>query len=196
MAQDLHEVGVRVEELLAELQSTADPTVHERAEALVSLLVEFYGAGFGRILDLVGREPSGEGIVRRLAQDDLLASLFILHGIHPIPVEDRVHEAVQAVRPQLGATKVAVLGFDDDGVVHCELSLGGCGSAPLDVARATLEKAILDVAPEIASVVVGMAAPPPAEPGPVAVEIGSTRRVPAGRVPVQIGRKPAAGGAT
>ena len=193
MAQDLHQVGVRVEELLAELRSAADPTVHERAEALVSLLVEFYGAGLERIVALVGREPSGEGIVRRLAQDDLLASLFVLHGLHPIPVEDRVHEALQGVRPQLGGTRVALLGIDD-GVVHCELSLGGCGSAPLDVAQATLEKAILDVAPEIVSVRVGTAAPPPPEPGPVAVEIGRTRRVPAGRVPVEIGRKPGAGG--
>jgi hypothetical protein len=189
MAQDLHDVGVRVEELLAELQSGPDPTVHERAEALVSLLVEFYGAGLGRILDLVGREPSGDSIVRRLAQDDLLASLFILHGIHPVPVGDRVHEALQGVRPQLGGTRVALMGIDDDGVVHCELSVGGCGSAPLDVAQAALEKAILDVAPEIVAVRVGMAPPPPPEPGPVAVEIGRSRRV-----PVDIGRKPAAGG--
>lgn len=195
MAQDLHQVGVRVEELLAELQSAADPTVHERAEALVSLLVEFYGAGLERIVALVGREPSGEGIVRRLAQDDLLAGLFALHGLHPIPVEDRVHEALQGVRPQLGGTRVALIGINDKGVVRCELSLGGCGSAPLDVARATLEKAILDVAPEIVSVEVGLAAPPPPEPGPVVVEIGRTRHVPAGRVPVEIGRKPAGGGA-
>ena len=90
MAQDLHEVGVRVEELLAELRSEADPTVHRRAEALVSLLVEFYGAGLERALDLVGREPSGDLINRRLAQDDLLGSLFSLHGIHPVPVDDRV----------------------------------------------------------------------------------------------------------
>jgi hypothetical protein len=195
MAQDLHDVGVRVEELLAELRSAADPTVHERAEALVSLLVEFYGAGLARILDLVGREPSGDGIVRRLAQDELLASLFVLHGIHPVPVEDRVHEAIQDVRPQLGGTRVALLGIDNDGTVHCELSLGGCGSAPLDVAHAALEKAILNVAPEIISVQVGMAPPPPVEPGPVAVEIGRTRQVPAGRVPIEIGRKPAGGAA-
>jgi len=72
MAQDLHEVGVRVEELLAELRAEADPAVHERAEALVSLLVEFYGAGLERILALVAREPAGELIVRRLAQDGLI----------------------------------------------------------------------------------------------------------------------------
>lgn len=189
MAQDLHEVGVRVEELLAELTDIADPSVHERAEALVSLLVEFYGAGLERMLALVAREPSGDLIVRRLAQDDLLASLFALHGLHPIPVEDRIDEAIEALRPQLGATKVALLGIDDEGVARCEITLGGCGSAPFDVAQATLEKALLDAAPELNSVAVrvGMAAPP-VEPGPVSIEIGRTR------VPVEIGRKPGAGG--
>jgi hypothetical protein len=188
MAQDLHEVGVRVEELLAELRSESDPTVHQKAEALVSLLVEFYGAGLERALALVSREPSGDLINRRLAQDDLLGSLFSLHGIHPIPVEDRVHEAITKVRPEMGGTKVALMGFDDDGVAHCELSGGGCGSAPLDVAKTMIEKAILDAAPEIPSVHFAAPPPPPVEPGPVSVEIGRTR------VKVEIGRKPGAGG--
>ena len=142
MAQDLHEVGVRVEELLAELRAEADPAVHERAEALVSLLVEFYGAGLERILALVAREPAGELIVRRLAQDDLLASLFALHGLHPVPVEDRVQEALQGLRPQLGGTRVILIDIDGDGVAHCTLSAGGCGSAPLDLARTTVETAV------------------------------------------------------
>jgi hypothetical protein len=190
MAQDLHDVGVRVEELLADLESVADPSIHGRAEALVSLLVEFYGAGLERMLALVAREPSGELIVRRLAQDDLLASLFSLHGIHPVPVEDRVHDAIEGARPQLGSTKVTLIGIDDDGVARCEISLGGCGSAPFDVAQAMVEKAILDVAPEIVAVEVrvSIAPPPAAEPGPVAIEIGRTR------VPVEIGRKPGSGG--
>src|SRR5947208_8689805 len=106
MAQDLHQVGLRVEELLAELRSEADPTVHQRAEALVSLLVEFYGAGLERDLALVSREPSGDLINRRLAQDDLLGSLFSLHGIHPVAVEDRVDEALTKIRPELGGTKM------------------------------------------------------------------------------------------
>ena len=188
MAQDLHEVGVRVEELLAELVSEADPTVHLRAEALVSLLVEFYGAGLERILDLVGREPSGDLINRRLAQDDLLGSLFSLHGIHPVPVDDRVQEALTKVTPELGGLKLAMVGFDDDGVAHCELSGGGCGTAPIDVAQKAVEKAILDAAPEIPAVQFRAPAPKPVEPGPVSVEIGRTR------VKVEIGRKPGAGG--
>ena len=189
MAQDLHEVGVRVEELLAELQSAADPAIHARAEALVSLLVEFYGAGLERVLALVAREPSGELIVRRLAQDDLVASLLVLHGLHPVPVEERVEEALEGLRPQLGATRVTLIDIDADGVAHFALSAGGCGSAPLDVARTTVETAVLAAAPEIAACDFGPAVgPPPVVPGPVPVEIGRTR------LPVQLGRKPGAGG--
>jgi hypothetical protein len=188
MAQDLHEVGVRVEELLAELQAASEPTVHERAEALVSLLVEFYGAGLERILALVGREPSGEQIVRRLAQDDLLASLFVLHGLHPVPVSERVEEALDGLKAQLGGTRVTLVDIDDDGVAHCTVSAGGCGSAPLDVARTAVEKAIFAAAPEVGSVDFRVPKPPPVVPGPVPIEIGRTR------VPVEIGRKPGAGG--
>jgi hypothetical protein len=189
MAQDLHEVGVRVEELLAELQSAADPTVQARAEALVSLLVEFYGQGLERIRALVAREPSGELIVRRLAQDDLVGSLFALHGLHPVPMEERVQEALEGLRPQLGATRVTLIGIDADDVAHCSLSVGGCGSAPLDVARTTVEKAVLAAAPEITTVDFRPTADPPAVvPGPVPVEIGRTR------VPVELGRKPGVGG--
>ena len=71
MAQDLHEVGVRVEELLAELRAEADPAVHERAEALVSLLVEFYGENEAELRSRIEameaalkREKAGYAFVR------------------------------------------------------------------------------------------------------------------------------------
>jgi len=41
---DIQAVGERVEALLAEFASTSDPTTAGRAEELVGLLVEFYGA--------------------------------------------------------------------------------------------------------------------------------------------------------
>src|SRR5579884_759307 len=144
MAQDLHEVGVRVEELLAEMRSAPDPALFERAEQLVSLLVEFYGAGLERILALVAREPSGDLLVRRLAQDDLLSNLFVLHGLHPVPVEERVDEALKGLRRQLGATRGTLKEIDEAGVAHCDIVVGGCGSAPLDMAQKAVEQAVLE----------------------------------------------------
>ncbi len=201
MAQDLHEVGVRVEQLLAEMRAAPDPALFERAEQLVSLLVEFYGAGLERILALVAREPSGDLIVRRLAQDDLLSGLLVLHGLHPVPVEDRVGEALEGLRRELGATRATLREIDETGVAHCELVVGGCGSAPLDMARKAVEQAVLDAAPEVVAVDFGA---PPAGPGaapmaagPVPVQIGRTRSRPdtgtrseaPTRIPVEIERR-------
>jgi hypothetical protein len=196
MAQDLHDVGVRVEELLAELRAAPDPAASERAEELVNLLVEFYGAGLERILALVAREPSGDLLIRRLAQDDLLSGLFVLHGLHPVPVEERVAEALKGLRRELGATRATLREIDEAGVAHCEIVTGGCGSAPLDMARKAVEQAVLDAAPEVVAVDFGAApaavpAPPPA--GPVPVQIGRTRTgtPPSSRpgIPVEIERK-------
>jgi hypothetical protein len=201
MAQDLHEVGVRVEELLAELRAAPDPALFERAEQLVSLLVEFYGAGLERLLALVAREPSGDLLVRRLAQDDLLSGLFALHGLHPVPVEDRVGDALKGLRRELGATRVTLQGIDEAGVARCELAVGGCGSAPLDVARKAVERAVLDAAPGVFAVDFGATAagpaPAPVEPGPVPVQIGRTRTRPDTgprpesrvRIPVEVERR-------
>jgi Fe-S cluster biogenesis protein NfuA len=186
-AQNVQEVGARVEQLLTDLRSGADQSVSDRAEELVRVLMELYGSGLERALDLVGREPSGGDIVRRLAQDPLLASLMSLHGLHPVPVEDRIAEALESSRRYLGGGEAVLLGFDDDGVVYIKLegNLDTCSSSPLG-AKLAVEKAVSEAAPEVAGVVVQLPVMENAfaAAGPVAVEIRQ------GPVQVQIGRKP------
>jgi len=186
-ARNVQEVGARVEELLSELRSGVDPSVSDRAEELVRVLMELYGAGLQRALDLVGREPSGGEIVRRLAQDPLLGSLMSLHGLHPVPVETRIQEALDGARRYLGAGEAVLLGFDDDNQVHIKLegNLDTCSSSPLG-AKLAIEKAVSEAAPEVAGVVVQLPAPENVFlGGPVSVEIRPRQ----GPVPVEIGRK-------
>ena len=141
----------------------------ERAEELVRLLMELYGAGLERVVALVGREPGGDAINRRMAQDELLASLFVLHELHPVPLEDRVAEALESS----GSGGAKFLGLDDEGKAHFELAGGtGCGSHATQFA---IEKAVLAVAPEVVGVAFDAPPPPPVIPGPVPVQIGGTR---------------------
>ena len=160
----------------------------DRAEELVRVLMELYGSGLQRALDLIGREPSGGEIVRRLAQDPLLASLMSLHGLHPVPVETRIQEALDGARRYLGGGEAVLLGFDDDNQVHIKLegNLDTCSSSPLG-AKLAVEKAVSEAAPEVAGVVVEL---PVIENaflgGPVTVEIGPRQ----GPVQVEIGRRP------
>jgi Fe-S cluster biogenesis protein NfuA/nitrite reductase/ring-hydroxylating ferredoxin subunit len=152
---DTHELGGRVEELLAELTSTGEPAVVDPVEEIVGLLVGFYGEGLGRIVDMADEQTLG-----LLVDDPLVASQLILHELHPQSTEERVQAALEKVRPYLGSHSgdVYYRGIDADGVVQLALagSCDGCPSSAVTV-KLAIEKAIEDAAPEITGVeVAGM----------------------------------------
>lgn len=99
-APDVHEVGARVEELLAQLSSAGGPALVRQVEELVGLLVDFYGAGLARVVEVVGVQT-----VRVLAADPLVASQLELHGLDgpgaPADVPD-THELGDRVEALLG----------------------------------------------------------------------------------------------
>ena len=153
---DAQRAGERVEVLLAELGSQAGPQVMATAEELVSCLVELYGAGLAEMVRIIGEDTeAGPRLMARLAADPLVESLLLLHDLHPLPVEDRVRRAIEAVMPQLGAHagQVDFAGVDDQGVIHLSLERGGhgCGSSSGAV-QEVLEQAVAAAAPEAAGV--------------------------------------------
>ena len=76
----------------------------ERAEELVRQVTDLYGAGLERILEILD-EPGklDDATLAALAADDLVASLLLVHGLHPHDVETRVAAALDGVRPYLGS---------------------------------------------------------------------------------------------
>jgi Fe-S cluster biogenesis protein NfuA len=172
---NLRDVGTRVEEILAELRGGLDPAgVVERAEELVRLLMELYGAGLERMVSVAGAVPDGDAVVRRLADDPLIKSLLVLHDLHPVPLEERVRGALDKVRPFLGVNAGGVTfgGVDDEGVVHLQMegSCQGCPSSAV-TAKLAIERAIVEAAPEVTGVAVEEVSAGP-QNGPVRVEIG------------------------
>ena len=149
-ARDLRAVGERIEELLGRIRAAGDPATAEVAEEVVRLVVELYGAGLERTVELAGPE-----VTQRLAEDELVASLLVLHGLHPKDTETRVVEALGQVRPYLGshAGGVELLGVDPEGVVHLRLegSCDGCPSSTQTV-RLAIERAVEEAAPEVTRV--------------------------------------------
>ncbi|MGV9544648.1 NifU family protein [Nocardia beijingensis] len=148
------EAGDRIETLL-EASSAGGALARERAEQLVRELVGLYGAGLTRVIELLD-----DAAVERLARDDLIASLLLVHGLHPHDVTTRVANALDSVRPYLGSHGGDVHLVDiADGVVRLELA-GSCKSCPSS--SVTLELAVEDAvraaAPEIESIEVVAAA--------------------------------------
>ena len=168
----VQQVGARVEELLAALRTTAGGTVAVAAEELVGLLVGLYGDGLGRIVAMLGEQgEAGAAMLAKLAEDPLVESLLLLHGLHPLDVDARIQRALDRVRPYLGshAGGVEYLGVTD-GVARLRLegSCHGCPSSTVTVQLA-ITGAVEEAAPEVTQVVVeGMTEPP----GPELLQIG------------------------
>lgn len=95
MTADFRERLTRVEALVGALERCPDPAAREAARDLVRTLLDLHAAGLGRVLDVAGRESA---LVERLATDDLVSSLLLLHGLHPHPAARRVARALERVR--------------------------------------------------------------------------------------------------
>jgi Fe-S cluster biogenesis protein NfuA len=89
----------------------------------------------------------------------------VLHDLHPVDVGTRVEQALEQVRPYLGshAGGVTYRGIDEDGVAHLELegNCSGCPSSSITVTH-SIERAILEAAPEVVGVAVVEVERPPA----------------------------------
>ena len=101
-------------------------------------------------------------LAERLATDDLVASLLLVHGLHPHDVHRRVSDALDRVRPYLGSHggDVDLLEVTDDDVVRLAFK-GSCKSCPSSAVTLELavEDAVRAAAPEISSIEVVAAEP-------------------------------------
>ncbi|MEB3984006.1 NifU family protein [Mycobacterium sp. 663a-19] len=158
--------GDRIQTLLDSCAASG-PGAYERAQELVREVVGLYGAGLERIVRLAG----DAGLLERLAADDLVASLLLVHGLHPHDVRRRVSDALDRVRPYLGSHGGDVDLLDvADGTVRLAFT-GSCRSCASSAV--TLELAVQDAiraaAPEI-TLIEAVTAEAAAEPAVIPAE--------------------------
>ncbi|BBZ44984.1 NifU family protein [Mycobacterium parmense] len=140
--------GDRIQTLLDSCAASG-PAAYERARQLVAEVVGLYGAGLERIVEI------GEGgLAERLATDDLVASLLLVHGLHPHDVHRRVSDALERVRPYLGSHGGDVDLLEVRGDTVRLAFEGSCKSCPSSAVTLELavEDAIRAAAPEIGSI--------------------------------------------
>jgi Fe-S cluster biogenesis protein NfuA/nitrite reductase/ring-hydroxylating ferredoxin subunit len=144
--------GDRIQTLL-DATSVGGTLARERAEQLVREVVELYGAGLARIVATIG-DRADSAMLDRLAADDLVASLLLIHGLHPHDVHRRVSDALDQVRPYLGSHGGDVHLLDIVGDTVQLQFAGSCKSCPSSAVTLELavEDAIRAAAPEISSI--------------------------------------------
>jgi Fe-S cluster biogenesis protein NfuA len=139
----------RIDELLGRVQAVAGPTAEAAVEA-VEALTEVYGEALARVRDFADAP-----LTARLADDELLGHLLVLHHLHPEPVERRVSRALERIRPAVRERggDVQLAGVEAESA-HIRLAVKGCGASreAAETVWGAVREAVLAVAPELSEI--------------------------------------------
>jgi Fe-S cluster biogenesis protein NfuA/nitrite reductase/ring-hydroxylating ferredoxin subunit len=143
------ELVERVQELQARLELSGDSATRELAEELVSAIVQMYGAGLERIV--AAMMEADDGVAASLADDELVATLLLIHDLHPVSLEQRVQAALDSVRPYMESHggNVELLSLSS-GVarIHLRGSCSDCSASSVTLELA-IKQALEEAAPDL-----------------------------------------------
>jgi Fe-S cluster biogenesis protein NfuA len=146
----------RIGEVVAQLESAADPNARALTKELLESLMALHGAALERILEIASEAgQAGETIIAKCGRDELVSSVLLLYGLHPVDLHSRVTRALEKLQPYLAshAANGELASVDADGrvIIRLHLKSNGCGSSAV---RPTVEAALQDAAPDAAAIIV------------------------------------------
>jgi Fe-S cluster biogenesis protein NfuA len=161
--RELQERLARIEELIKAVDGIADEKTRAQTHELVEALMEMQGAGLERVMEIIyDSGADGQLMIDQLGNDDLVSSLLLVHGLHPLDLESRVRNALENVAPRLAqhGGSVDLLGVTREGAVRLRLA-GNCHGCPssLLTLKFSIEEALYAAAPDITSLEVEGATP-------------------------------------
>src|SRR5579871_2599840 len=112
---DPRAAGDRIEQLLDDIHAAVGTRAWANVEELVRALTELYGAGLARTIELLA--GGDRAALERLAADDLVGSLLLLHSLHPDSLGARVERAVANLAPAVRSRggEIELVGIDEEG---------------------------------------------------------------------------------
>jgi Fe-S cluster biogenesis protein NfuA/nitrite reductase/ring-hydroxylating ferredoxin subunit len=154
--RELQKRLARVDALVGELQQLPDLASRAMVEELLSTVLDLHGEALSRMLAALGPrgEPEADRLLGRMAEDDLIRGVLLLHGLHPMDLRTRVEGALESVRPYMRSHGggVELLGIAGDTVrIRLEGHCQGCPSSTVTL-KLAVEKAIYEAAPDIAGI--------------------------------------------
>jgi hypothetical protein len=136
-AGDAAAASARIERLLDELRTMVAPLAWQRVDELVTTIVDVYGRALAQLAAAVAPERR-----RALADEEPAATVLALHGLHPLPPDERIRRALEQLAPQLGRVELVSLA---DGAARVRAL-----DAPAIAGAATaIERLLQEAAPEL-----------------------------------------------
>jgi len=151
MRTNEEEPANHIDELVHRLEALPDPACRETAQSLIESILALHGRALERMMEVVfDSGESGQAIIRRLASDDLVSNLLVLHGLHPDSMETRAQRALAKIHASAELRGV----FDD--VVRVRLTGSACGL------RDAVNTALLNAVPDAVEILIEESAGPSA----------------------------------
>jgi Fe-S cluster biogenesis protein NfuA/nitrite reductase/ring-hydroxylating ferredoxin subunit len=152
VATSPEELVQTIQDLQERLQQSGDPATRDVADRLVSAIVQMYGAGLERIVELLADAgEEGRRIATALAEDEVIATLLLIHDLHPVPLGDRVRAALDSVRPYMESHggNVELLSLHDGvATIHLRGSCSDCAASAVTLELA-IKQALEEAAPDL-----------------------------------------------
>ena len=147
----------RIEELVQNIDATADPAMRAAARELVQSVMDLHSAAFERILEIVTKTGgSGTSLVRSLAADSLIGSLLVLYDLHPEDFPTRIRRGIERAQQILAkrAATLQLLGIGDSSVqVKIDTNGHNCGSTVAEL-QEIVRSSLFEAAPDAADVII------------------------------------------
>jgi len=163
--REVRRLVAQTEALLNQLDSLEEGEAKSVALETIQTLFELYGEGLRRIVEQMTRS-SATGLMDAYKQDELISHLLLMHDLHPDPIERRVQQALDEVRPYMESHggNVELLGVEA-GVAYLRL-VGSCHGclASATTMKLAVEKAVHKFAPELLAIEAEGAVEPPPRP--------------------------------
>jgi hypothetical protein len=177
--------GNRIDSLLMTIEQSASPDLAASARQLAGEVGELYGEQLGRAFELL--HGSGQGAtIRQALDDDLVASLLVVHDLHPRSIEERVAACLAELSetlPEHGG-RVELVGIDPDRRI--EVSISGGSELHRWRTRLEVERALERAAPDHGGIDVrGAEDQPPSAPITTVIPVEAIRRAAPRRAPAR-----------
>jgi hypothetical protein len=145
-----------VDALVREVEELPDERAREKAREVVAAVLDLHAAALARVLEIAARAEAGRALIDAMAKDELVASVLVLHELHPSDLEARVRSALEGLRTGLvlrGARAELEAAGEMAVKVRVVQESQGCGSDAGRL-RSMVEEALGRAAPDVPSIVV------------------------------------------
>ena len=177
----------RIEQLLARLQASRDPSLVAAARELVEALMDLHGGALARMLEIAEQSgAAGRDIITGFGRDDLVGSLLVLYGLHPEDIETRVRREIGRLESRLAKHdySVQLLGVEDGVVRLVARATAQNGRTSPGSIKTVIQEAIYGAAPDAVDLIIeGLEERPAAGFVPIEMLTGSNAQ------PILVGAK-------